>query len=424
MVKRFLKRLFLALLVLGFVVLSDDVLHLNPAQRAAAPYLYSLLQFEVSNLLSKWVHRVASSLPWNSQPDEARRQLVDRYFGLGQEVTRLEAELGRAAAQSVIPLSELMTLESQIDRIMASRNQIRNDVEEYLESVVSAVLAEEGLSSWGGFIFPPVDFRLSAPPNVLVTSPRDRIERTHEALLVNEVSVEERESVEDSLFQEEDLSALIVEVGGIATYPASIFNNQTPRWTLQIAAHEWLHHYFAFRSLGWNMFDSGEMQTLNETTADIAGREIGDRAFQLLGGTIEPEPPLPDRPLENMLDMPIDGFDFNREMRATRLRVDELLEAGKVSEAEAYMEERRKVFVENGFHIRKLNQAYFAFHGTYAESPTSISPIGRQLNRFRDLVPDVGTFIRDMSRISSYQQFLDTLAELSEESPQTASQGP
>ena len=79
-------------------------------------------------------------------------------------------------------------------------------------------------------------------------------------------------------------------------------------------------------------------------------------------------------------------FGFNEEMRETRLRVDELLANGKVGEAEAYMEERRLFFVENGYPIRRLNQAYFAFQGTYAENAASSSPIAGQLNRFRGLI--------------------------------------
>ena len=76
------------------------------------------------------------------------------------------------------------------------------------------------------------------------------------------------------------------------------------------------------------------------------------------------------------------------------------------------MEERRVVFEENGFHIRKLNQAYFAFHGTYAESPTSVSPIGDQLHEMYELVPDLGDFIDIVSGMSSYDEFLDRLAHL------------
>ena len=76
------------------------------------------------------------------------------------------------------------------------------------------------------------------------------------------------------------------------------------------------------------------------------------------------------------------------------------------------MEQRRREFVENGYHIRKLNQAYFAFYGSYAESPASSSSIGDQLNRMVELSPDFKTFVEEIAEVSSYDQFLATLSEL------------
>ena len=76
------------------------------------------------------------------------------------------------------------------------------------------------------------------------------------------------------------------------------------------------------------------------------------------------------------------------------------------------MEERRLFFVENRYSIRKLNQAYFAFYGTYADTAASVSPIGDQLVRFRSFMPDVGTFVRTVSGVSSYEEFLEMLGEL------------
>ena len=78
--------------------------------------------------------------------------------------------------------------------------------------------------------------------------------------------------------------------------------------------------------------------------------------------------------------------------------------------AESYMETRRRMFVEHGHPIRKLNQAYFAFNGTYAESPASVSPIGGQVRRLRELSPDFGAFMSLISGVSSYSEFLDILS--------------
>ena len=65
-------------------------------------------------------------------------------------------------------------------------------------------------------------------------------------------------------------------------------------------------------------------------------------------------------------------------MATTRGRVDELLSVGQIDQAEAYMEERRQLFVANGYLVRKINQAYFAFYGSYADQPgaTGTDPTG------------------------------------------------
>ena len=157
------------------------------------------------------------------------------------------------------------------------------------------------------------------------------------------------------------------------------------------------------------------MRSLNETVADIAGREIGDRAFEMLGSTPERTSSAGLQNPEDKKGEGDDTFNFDKEMGKTRLRVDALLADGKIEEAERYMEERRKIVVENGFLVRKLNQAYFAFHGTYAESAVSISPISDQLHRLRALMPDVGAFISAMSGVSGYQEFLEKLKRLEAE---------
>ena len=412
MIKRFLKRsawLVFAALVLAAVVLPSDVYRPNPAQLAAAGYEYSLLEWEAANFFSKWVHRVAQAMPWNGASREERLAQVDEYFRLGQEINGLLRELEQAAAQEGTAGSgRPPDIEARLDELRSRRSRLRNDVEEVLESAISAVVADIGFSSVGGFIFPPVDLRLSAPPKVLVTSPRDRIERTHDVLLDPGVSIAVSETLELELLVTENLAGLVVDIGGIATYPATILNNQPLQWTLGIGAHEWLHHFFVFRPLGWNMPNSPEMTTLNETAADIIGQEIGDRAFRLLGGDPIPREPRAD---ESGDPSPVDPdrFDFDREMSETRLEADRLLADGRIDEAEAYMEERRKLFVENGHNIRKINQAFFAFNGTYADSPASVSPIGDQLHRLRELTPDLGTFIRTISGASSYEEFLEIL---------------
>ena len=49
--------------------------------------------------------------------------------------------------------------------------------------------------------------------------------------------------------------------------------------------------------------------------------------------------------------------------------------------------QRRRVFWDQGYHIRKLNQAYFAFYGAYADSPgggaAGADPVGAAVRALR-----------------------------------------
>jgi hypothetical protein len=103
-------------------------------------------------------------------------------------------------------------------------------------------------------------------------------------------------------------------------------------------------------------------------------------------------------------------------MQQTRLRVDELLEQGDIEQAEAYMEERRLIFVEHGHNIRKLNQAYFAFHGTYADSPASVSPIHQQLTDLRQASGSLANFIHTVAALSTYDELLTILEQIPNDS--------
>ena len=409
---RSLKWLLLVLLIIFPLFVYKDAVLLNPAQKAAAPFIFDLVEWQGSNFPDKWTHRLVGLLPWRFQGADERARQVQEYFQLGAELAGLGFELQRVAAETGPGAEDTIArLESNAEEIRATRTGLRGDVEEALEAAISEVLAEEGVGSWGEFLFPPVDIRLDGPPKLLVTSPRDRIERQHDVLIDPDIRLVQREQVESHLLVGSNLSAVVLDIGGLATYPASIPDTQPLRWTVQASAHEWFHHYFYFRSFGQNMFTDSEMLTLNETVAEMAGRDIGDRTYRRLGGNPEPISPGTAEVTEDAAQESAE-FDFNREMRTTRVRADELLAEGGIEEAEAYMEERRKVFLENGFAIRKLNQAYFAFHGTYAESGASVSPIGDQLAEFRKLMPDLKTFIHAMSAISNYQQFLDVLRDL------------
>ena len=91
------------------------------------------------------------------------------------------------------------------------------------------------------------------------------------------------------------------------------------------------------------------------------------------------------------------------------MTVDEYLAQGEIELAEGFMEEKRQYLASMGYHIRKLNQAYFAFHGAYADSPTSISPIGPEVKKLREQSSSIKDFLDKASLITSRQNLIESL---------------
>ena len=271
------------------------------------------------------------------------------------------------------------------------------------------------------FTWPPLRFNFSDLPNYLIVSPRDRIEVVAGVHLRSDLGLPEIEAIEEDVAVQFDRSTLIDDLGGLGVWPTMVMDDSSLPWTLNTIAHEWVHNYLAFHPLGWNMFDSQEMNIINETVASIVGDEIGQAlAYDVYGI------PLPPPPSDNETELPEpdpDEFDFRTEMHRTRLKVNELLEAGRVEEAEDYMEQRRQLFVANGYAIRKLNQAYFAFHGNYATRAAASDPIGPELQELRELTPDLATFFHAVKEISEPEDLDHLLAEWRKRSGSSAVPG-
>lgn len=378
----------IAFVLLGAVQGSDSFSHTDAA---IAPHKYNLFLWEVSNFLDKWVNKFQDRLPWNSElPREERIAQAQKFFDLVGELRGLERG----------PVDEIAV--GRIEELRRFRDDMQPDVEETIESEISSILAEEGFSSRISVIFPPVDTVFADSPGALIISPRDRIAQISSTLLKPGIPVETREELEDLIFQEEGVSALIVNTGGVATYPSVISTSGNLRSVLAIVAHEWLHHWFFFQPLGQHYWDNADMTTLNETAATIGGESIGDRAFTAMTGEVVTRETSdePTNPVE---------FDFNAEMRETRLTAEELLAEGRIEEAESYMEERRQFIADNGIFIRKINQAFFAFHGSYATGAASVSPIGDQLSELRAGVGSLEEFLKTVGEFDQVEDLADFL---------------
>ena len=94
-------------------------------------------------------------------------------------------------------------------------------------------------------------------------------------------------------------------------------------------------------------------------------------------------------------------------MHETRITADALLADGKIEEAEAYMEARRAIFLKQGYLLRKLNQAYFAFYGAYADSPGGAAgedPVGPAVRALRAQSESLADFVNTISWMTNFEQ--------------------
>ena len=407
--KRASRRLAVILLVLyGFIAMVlpvGDSLSMTAAEAASASHRYGLLSFEISNIPDKWVHRIYTALPWTHTSTSDRIAELERYMEIVPLIREAQYHVLQESARETVSAATLGEQQRTLDDLLHERDRLRDGVEEYLESAISTQLKAQGLGSGNAFLWPPVDFRIDNPPSLLVISPRDRIERSETILIDPNIPAADMDRIEDRLREENNLSAVILRTGGLGSYPNVIPSDRDLLPMLEVAAHEWVHAYLIFYPLGRSFFNGGDMVTINETLANIVGDEIGGETWAALTGNPAPvrQPP---PPVDDSVSQPDAGeFDYFQFMRQTRLRTDELLAAGDISGAELWMEQRRLELQDHGYILRKINQAFFAFNGSYGDSPSSTSPVAGQIWQLRGQKGSAVNLLKAMKRVSTYSEF-------------------
>ncbi len=266
-----------------------------------------------------------------------------------------------------------------------------------------------------GQVVPPSLFQSSTMPYSLVISPREVIAQALEVSLSPGLTTEAMDRLEEEIFTGLNHAALVVPVGGVGTYPTMVMETADIVWLTEVIAHEWTHNFLTLRPLGINYYTDDALRTINETTASLAGKELGRMILEKYYPEFVPQEVEPS-PTGSVLLRPEpdpEAFDFRAEMRVTRVEVDRLLAEGAIEEAEAYMAARRAFFWENGHLIRKLNQAYFAFYGAYNDVPgggaAGEDPVGPAVVAFRAKFISLGDFLKAISWVTSYDALLELL---------------
>ncbi len=341
-------------------------------------------------------------------PPEAKRQLVLDYIDLIARINELERHLNDIYSdpEVVNPEKASSLVRQQLAELEAERNRLGPIAESILQAQISEVVADLGLTL-GGQPLPPILYHSTPLPTALIVSPRDKIFQEYNISLEPDINVDERTILEDRVDEALDVSSLVVDVGGIGVYPTMVLETSNLNFLIEVVAHEWTHNFLSLRPLGLKYLSSPELRTMNETAAAIAGREIGLAVIERFYPELLPPPPPPEAEAEPGEPPLPPVFDFRDEMRKTREIVDQMLADGDIEGAEEYMEARRQVFWENGYRLRKINQAYFAFYGAYADQPGGAAgedPVGEAVRRLFDQSPSLATFLKRIAWMTSFEE--------------------
>ena len=376
---------------------------------------FDYLVWEVDALLDKAKANLAAGHLFIDA--EIRKDIVLDYLQLVKHAQSLEAELrGIYGNPDVLnPDFESRAVQDELDEVRTTIKNQQPLAEAILQEQVATILDDQGFNLLG-YTWPPVMMHVTPLPSLLVVSPRERIEKLHEVSLESGLTTPENDDIERQVLAELDRSALVVPLAGIGTYPAMIRETSDINRLAEVVAHEWSHHWLTLHPLGFSYAFDPNLRIINETVASLIDEEIADLVVRRYYPELLPpaqstgSKPLPEEPEEPAPP----AFDFQNELAATRIEVEELLAVGQIDEAEQYMEERRQQFRDNGYYIRKLNQAYFAFYGAYAAEPGGAqgeNPIGPMLRDIRAHSPSIIAFLETVAPITS----LDELVEIHEQ---------
>lgn len=344
-----------------------------------------------------------------------RHDLVVGYLALMGRIRQQEDKLNQIYSDPNVsdPQGASAELRAQLDNLYEWRELYRPIAEAVLQDQVNDIAAEMGLTI-GGQAFPPVFYRTTPLPLVLIVSPREVIREDGHLNLIPDIPLDQQVEMEERIDRSLNVSSLVERLGGVGLYPTMVQQTGNLVWLCEVVSHEWIHNYLTLRPLGMSYMRVPEIRTMNETTASIAGKEIGLVVLKRYYPELVPQPtpdPTP-QPAPTPAEPP--AFNFNKEMHETRVSVDKMLAEGKIQAAEAYMEARRKIFWENGYGLRKLNQAYFAFHGAYADEPLGAAgedPVGAAVRTLRAQSPSLAVFINQIAWMTSFEQLKQAVGE-------------
>jgi hypothetical protein len=412
------------LIFLAIFMLTRDQIHLQDTNDRIQPYTLNIqFNYVTWTLQALWDKFSSASMGWAViLPEDGYEPIINEYLQTQTTLDQLKQQLSDAYGNPDQDgnTAAIQQIQDQVDQQKERLDLLEPVYESLLTHQIGTILSQNQLTLQNQPV-PPVLFRTTELPYALIISPRDHIEQIVNISLLPDLSLEKMVALEDTLEKHLDVSALVVPVGGIGTYPTMVMRTTNFVYTAEVIQHEWTHNYLTLRPLGINYETTPELRTINETTASITGKELGNQLLATYYPQYLPQPveeqsadtseqsnPQPEEQPQAAV------FDYRAEMHTTRVKVDDLLLAGKIDEAESYMEARRLVFWDQGYHMRRINQAYFAFYGAYADQPGGAAgddPVGEAVRSLRQQKGSLVSFLKTIAWVSSYDQLLSLLED-------------
>ena len=368
-------------------------------ENSVESHVFSLSNWEVRELSIE----AADTLVFWSQEDKLTVKEKSEYVLSYLTAAHLEYRLSRQELQRGLSVDEKEALMLLREEIKTKELRAQNILAEQLQEI----LKDEGIiNPWNktGIQFPPPSFRVTKPPRMLVVAHRGKLQEKTRIFIKPDISEQDIHKLEEDV-DKMGYSSLVVGLGGVGTYPSIVIAG-SPKRTIEVIAHEWIHNYMIFTPLG-RTSKTTEQRILEETTASVVDVEIADKLWdRFYEPYLEKEGNDESKQIKITQQNTQDRINFSEEMRKIRLRVEELLSVGQVRQAERYMEFKRDWLEENGHYVRKLNQAYLTFYSFYATGTykDANDGLGAKILRLRELTPSLKVFLETMSNITNVEQ--------------------
>lgn len=398
--------IFMFITLTGSVIKPTDRYEKYRAQTRNLEFDYTT--WTLQSIATKFTQSAANWSRYFSENDA--KKVVLTYLKIVEQSERLQNEINQIYSDPAItdPGVRAEPLLRELDDLQRQRDEYGELAESVIQQQVSEILASQGLSFLGQPL-PPTLYHVSELPLSLIISPREVIKQDASISLVPELNLDQIVGLEKAVAEKHQVSTMVTRIGGVGVYPTMVGQSTNLPWLIEVVAHEWIHNYLTLKPLGIRYDYSPELRTMNETTANLAGKEISRLVLEKYYPEYlpPPTPPEADKPKEKTDAQPAEpeAFNFNKEMHITRVEADRLLKEGMVDEAEAYMESRRQFMWDHGYQLRVLNQAYFAFYGAYADTPGGAAgedPVGPAVRALRDKSTSLFDFIKQISRMTSF----------------------